>query len=85
MKGEGIQDDSVWIIKSHSPWQMQNTISWFANKCIVVVRNPLDTNLSWLNIVALNNHNMRVPFDFEKLYPDLEALHSVRLQYSYRF
>ena len=23
LKGEGIQDDTVWIVKSHSPWQMQ--------------------------------------------------------------
>lgn len=41
-----------------------------ANKLIVIVRNPLDTNLSWLHLVAMDNHAVKCPFDYEKLYPN---------------
>ena len=67
--GEAIIDDTVWIIKSHSPWKMKNQ-AWFANKSIVIVRNPLDSILSWLHFLSMNNHNQKCPFDFEKLYPN---------------
>ena len=40
-----------------------------ANKVIVIVRNPLDTNLSWLHLAAMNNHATKSPFDYEKDYP----------------
>ena len=40
-----------------------------ANKVIVIVRNPLDTNISWLHLVAMNNHATKSPFDYEKDYP----------------
>ena len=70
MKGEDIVDDTVWIVKSHSPWIMPSAPVFHANKCIVIVRNPLDTNLSWLHLVAMNNHATKSPFNYEKLYPN---------------
>ena len=48
---------------------MENIQSWYANKIIAVVRNPIDTCLSWLNIVSMNNHNTKCPFDYDKSYP----------------
>ena len=69
MKGEDIVDDTCWVVKSHSPWVMQYAPVFHANKCIVIVRNPLDTNLSWLHLVAMNNHAVKCPFDYEKVYP----------------
>ena len=41
-----------------------------SNKVIVIVRNPLDTNISWLHLVAMNNHAVKSPFDYETIYPN---------------
>ena len=70
MKGEDIVDDTVWIVKSHSPWCIPAAPVFHANKCIVIVRNPLDACLSWLHLVAMDNHSDKSPFDYEKLYPN---------------
>ena len=70
MRGEDIVDDTCWVIKSHSPWIMPEAPIFHANKCIVIVRNPLDTNLSWLHLVAMNNHATKSPFNYEELYPN---------------
>ena len=47
---------------------MMMTKSWYANKCIVVVRNPLESCLSLLHYASMSNHNTKAPFHFEKLY-----------------
>ena len=70
MKGEDITDDTCWVIKSHSPWVMPEAPVFSANKVVCIVRNPLDTNLSWLHLVAMNNHAMKSPLDYEKVYPE---------------
>jgi len=69
-RGEDITDDSVWVVKSHSPWIMPDAPVFHSNKVIVIVRNPLDTNLSWLHLVAMNNHATKSPFDYETEYPE---------------
>lgn len=56
MKGEETTDDTVWVVKSHSPWIMPFAPVFHANKLIIIVRNPLETALSWLNLVAMNCH-----------------------------
>ena len=70
LKGEDIVDDTVWVVKSHSPWIMPESPVFHSNKVIVIVRNPLDTNLSWLHLVAMNNHAVKSPIDYEKMYPN---------------
>ena len=70
MKGEEVVDDSVWIVKSHSPWVMLEAPVFYANKVIVIVRNPMDTNLSWLHLVATMCHSEKSPFNYEELYPN---------------
>ncbi len=40
------------------------------NKMIVVVRNPLDTIVSFLALVSMANHNSKLPFDVEVTYPE---------------
>ena len=69
MKGEDIVDDTVWIIKTHSPWCMPFAPPFKANKNIVVVRNPLDVIISWLNLCTTATHHSRAPFDFSIEYP----------------
>ena len=69
-KGEDIVDDTCWITKTHSPWIMPEAPVFHSNKVIVIVRNPLDTNLSWLHLASMNNHAVKAPFDYETLYPN---------------
>jgi len=51
-KGEEIWDDTVWIAKSHYPFPTPNIVPFEANKIICVVRNPLDTMCSLLQIIS---------------------------------
>ena len=71
MKGENITDDTVWIAKTHSPWCMYDAQVFHCNKMIVIIRNPLDTFISWLNLIAQCNHNTEAPFEYELAYPKL--------------
>ena len=73
MKGENVIDDTCWIVKTHSPLQEPANPVFSANKVVVVVRNPLDTIFSWLNLVSLMNHVQKAPFDYEKSYPKFFA------------
>ena len=70
MKSEDIVDDTCWVIKSHSPWLMPEAPVFHSNKVVVIVRNPLDTNLSWLHLVAMNNHAIKSPINYEEVYPE---------------
>jgi len=69
MKGEDIVDDTVWIVKTHSPWCMPYAPPFKANKIMVIVRNPIDVIMSWLNLVLTGVHNLKIPFEVEKEYP----------------
>ena len=70
MKGEDIVDDTTWIAKSHSPWHMTFAPIFYAQKIILVVRNPLDSIISWLHLCSTQTHCAKAPFDFEKDYPN---------------
>lgn len=70
MKGEDLVDDTVFVIKTHSPWCMPFAPKFFSNKNVCVVRNPLPVFISWVNLVALCNHNSQSPFDYENDYPE---------------
>lgn len=70
MKGEDIADDSVWIVKTHSPWLMPYAPIFHANKMVTIIRNPLDVIISWLTLVSLCNHNTKLAYDPSKEYPE---------------
>ena len=71
MKGEEIVDDTCWIIKSHFPLALFESPPVFsANKSIVIVRNPLECIISWLNFLSTNCHSFKCPFNIEELYPN---------------
>ena len=57
LTGEGRVDDSVWIIKTHYPERIGRT-TMFADRCIVIVRNPLDAIFSLFNMVGTTSHNL---------------------------
>lgn len=60
MKGEGTYDDSVWVVKSHYPERVGKE-KFIVNKCIVVVRNPLDCFVSLFNMMATQSHDKTMP------------------------
>ena len=70
MAGEDVVDDTAWVVKTHSPWIMPEAPVFHCNKMISIIRNPLDTFISWLNLVAQFNHNSKAPFDYELAYPN---------------
>jgi len=56
LTGEGKLDNDVWIIKTHYPERIGRQ-EFIANKCIVIVRNPLDAIFSLFNMVGTTSHN----------------------------
>ena len=56
MAGEGQIDSKVWIVKSHYPERIGRA-KFTAKKCIVIVRNPLDSIFSLFNMVATTTHS----------------------------
>ena len=70
LKGEDIIDDTCFIIKSHSPWIMPFAPPFNVNKMIIIVRNPCESNLSWLHLSSMANHSTKMPFNVETEYPN---------------
>ena len=51
LAGEGTVDNWVWIVKSHYPERV-GRCQFNVNKCVVIVRNPLDCFASLFNMMA---------------------------------
>lgn len=51
-RGEGITDDSVWLVKTHFPERM-GYIKFPANRAVLIIRNPFDTIESYFHLVSL--------------------------------
>ena len=66
-KGEGIVDDSVWIVKTHFPERMgYRKVS--ANAVVLLIRNPFDTIESYFHMAMTNTHDKNLSeSSFEKL------------------
>ena len=59
MAGEGVIDETVWIVKSHYPERLGHT-PLSINRCIVIVRSPLDSFWSFFNMMATQSHNKSI-------------------------
>ncbi len=55
MQGEGIVDDSVWIVKSHFPERI-GTAEINTNKVIIITRSPIDSITSLFNMIGTSSH-----------------------------
>eukprot|EP01035_Chromulina_nebulosa_P033464 gene33464-44816_t len=55
-RGEGITDNSVWVVKSHYP-ERTGYIRVLAQRVIVLVRNPFDSIESYFNMAMTSSHN----------------------------
>ena len=56
LRAEGKVGREVWMVKSHFP-ERSGTDRHFANKCVLVVRNPLDCLVSFFNMAVTASHN----------------------------
>ena len=59
MLGEGELGEKVWIVKTHYPERIGRT-QFKAQKCLVIVRNPLDSMYSLFNMVETSTHNKNI-------------------------
>lgn len=62
MTGEGHIDDTVWIVKTHYPERLGHT-PMRINKCILMVRSPIDSLWSFFNMMCMQSHNKAIPED----------------------
>ena len=69
LKGEDIVDDTVWIVKTHSPWIMPFAPVFHCNKIICIVRSPIDVIISFLHLFSLGNHVQKAPFEYHERHP----------------
>lgn len=56
MKGEGLIDDSVVLVKTHYPERVGLGI-FKCSKVILIVRNPMDSMASLFNMIATGTHS----------------------------
>ena len=56
MKGEGKINNRVWIIKTHFP-ESDGYKKFLANKCVLLVRNPMDSIMSLYNMIVTGTHS----------------------------
>ena len=70
VKGEEIVDDTVWAVKTHTPWIFPLVAEpFFCNKAIFIVRNPLDVIVSYIRLFSTGSHIYKPPFEYHEKYP----------------
>lgn len=62
LAGEGLVDKRVWVIKSHFPERYGGT-RFGTERCILLVRNPLDCIISFFNMMCSKSHNLTLAED----------------------
>lgn len=67
---EGKVGREVWMVKSHFP-ERSGTDMHIANKCVLVVRNPLDCLVSFFNMGVTASHNNSIHDDDYELIKDV--------------
>ena len=69
-KGEEITDNSVWVVKTHSPWAQKHVFSFFSNKVVCLVRNPLSVIKVWTDHLATNCYGHEVAINYAEQFPE---------------
>ena len=62
LAGEGLVDKRVWVIKTHYPERYGKT-KFGAERCILLVRSPLDCITSLFNMVCSGSHDCSISED----------------------
>mmetsp|Transcript_9668 Transcript_9668/g.7305 ORF Transcript_9668/g.7305 Transcript_9668/m.7305 type:complete len:132 (-) Transcript_9668:432-827(-) len=60
MWGECLQDDRVWLVKSHYPENSNSHNIRNIHKAIVCVRNPIDTIVSLFQFAISGSHDLAI-------------------------
>lgn len=60
--GEGLVDKRVLVVKTHYPERYGKT-KFYAERCILEVRNPIDAITSLFNMVCTGSHNKSIHID----------------------
>lgn len=55
-QGEGVVDDSVWVVKSHYP-ERYGFLSFDVDRVVLLVRNPFDAIESYFHMAFTNTHD----------------------------
>jgi len=61
-QGEGVTDNSVWILKSHFPERL-GYVHALANRALVLIRNPFDAIESYFHMGMTNSHNRNLTIE----------------------
>ena len=59
LAGEGLADNRVWLVKTHFP-ERYGKENFFAQRCILCVRNPMDAISSLYHMVATVSHHLSI-------------------------
>ena len=59
LAGEGLVDKRVWVVKTHYPERYGKT-KFYAERAILLVRNPMDCITSLFNMVCSGSHNRSI-------------------------
>jgi hypothetical protein len=59
LPGEGIVDRRVWVIKTHYPERYNKSIC-AVERCVLLVRSPLDCIASLFNMVCSGSHDCSI-------------------------
>lgn len=59
LAGEGLVDKRVWVVKTHYPERYGKT-KFYAERVILLIRNPLDCITSLFNMVCTGSHNRSI-------------------------
>ena len=68
LAGEGLVDKRVWVVKTHYPERYGKT-KFYAERAILLVRNPMDCITSLYNMVSTGSHNRSIEDNDFKKFP----------------
>ena len=69
-KGEYHTDRNVWVVRSHHPLYIKNSIKHPTNKTFIVVRHPLDVYPSAAGLFNTLNHGTKPDYEFYRDFPE---------------
>lgn len=62
LKGQFVADERVWITKAHHPSLQPSTIVFESDKVLCVVRNPLDSIISFSTLCNTMSHSANLEY-----------------------
>ena len=79
-KGEEIADDSIWMLKSHDPLPIKQSLKIKADKVLCCVRNPFDTIASSFVFSLTQNQGVQIENKFSDVPKAWEEFVKNRIQ-----